>query len=255
MSRLLLFFLASMLFSCRGTMEKTTLPIAITDTLGVPAANERKDTFLAEPSGIKVEIEKITTAQFDLAHQDAKANPPVEKITDLEEVQKKLAGVIEFKEDGDYLGIKKINFRNGTSSRDKTDFEEYSFMAYFPTEDILLCEGGHTIDVSFDLGTGEDTYQVGNPDQAVTSPNGKYRLNKVFEGQECFYHFLQKKEKNRFSKVFELGELFEKKTNKWLCVTEKEFWTDDYTLYFGLVIQYKEDGNEHEYYKVTIAER
>ncbi len=252
MSRLLTCCIALIFLSCRGASEKTTVPTVTADTLTTPVIVTQKNTIQPEPQDIMVRIEKISAEEFATAHQYAKANKPILKITDFELVQKKLAGVLEFKDNGDYLGIKKINFRNGTSSGDKEEFEEYSFMAYFPTEDILLCEGGHTTDVSFDLGTGQETYEVGNPDLSTTSPNGRYRLNKVYEGQECFYHFIQKKDKQKFRKVVELGELFEKKTKKWLCVTEREFWTDDFTLYFGLVTQYKEDGNEHEFYKVTL---
>lgn len=252
MSKLLTYCIALAFLSCRGASEKTVTATVPTDTIAQTATAEQKDTIKPEPQGIRVSIEKISADQFAAANTHAKANKPILKITDPELVQKKLAGILEFKDNDDYLGIKRINFRNGASSGDKEEFEEYSFMAYFPTEDILLCEGGHTTDVSFDLATGEETYEVGNPDLVTTSPNGRYRLNKVYEGQECFYHFIQKKEKQKFRKVIELGELFEKETKKWLCVTEREFWTDDFTLYFGLVTQYKEDGNEHEFYKVTI---
>ncbi|GGG88942.1 hypothetical protein GCM10007415_23790 [Parapedobacter pyrenivorans] len=87
----------------------------------------------------------------------------------------------------------------------------------------------------------------------TTSLAGKYRLNKVFEGQECFYHFIQEKKNGKFQKVAGLNEIFEKKTNKWLCVIEGEFWTDDHTLYFGLVTQYNEAGNEYDYYRLKIS--
>lgn len=204
------------------------------------------------PVKTEVEIEKINTQQFTSAQQQAKANKPVEKITDFKAVQKRLAGIVDFAELGDYLAVKKINFRNGTTSGDNDQLDECSFRAYFPTEDILLLECGHTTDRSFDLSTRKETYDTGNPDLVITSPTGKYRLNKIFEGQECFEHFLQEKKQNKYQKIFELNKPFEKQFNKWLCVVEKEFWTDDFTLYFGLVTQYKEGVNEYEYYKVKI---
>ncbi|WP_270087711.1 hypothetical protein [Sphingobacterium sp. SYP-B4668] len=203
---------------------------------------------------IEIEIEKIDRAQFYAAKHADKVSKPVEKITDFKIVQERLSGIVDFNEMEGYLGVKRINFRNGTSSDEQKDFEEYAFVAYFPKEDILLCEGGHTIDVSFDLGTAKGTYDIGNPAFTTTSPSGKYRLNKVFEGQACFYHFIQEKKGQKFQKVVELNEIFEKKTNKWLCTIEKEFWTDDLTLFFGLVTQYKEGGNEYEYYKVNLME-
>ncbi len=109
------------------------------------------------------------------------------------------------------------------------------------------------MDKSFDLKTGKDTYEVGNLNYVITSPSRKYRLNKIFEGQECFNHFIQENENGSYKKILELNEPFEKETGKWLCVTEQEFWADDNTLYFGLVTKYKEDGNEHEFYKVNIT--
>lgn len=255
MSRLLTYFIVITLFSCRGASEKAPpSTMSAFDTAKAVVEAEKSDTARPEHQSIRVEIEQISAVQFIEASKKANVSDPIVKITDFGMAQKQLADVVEFEDYGEYLGIKKINFRNGTSSGDKEEFEECSFIAYFPKEDILLCEGGHTIDVSFDLGTGQGTYEVGNPDLTTVSPNGKYRLNKVFEGQECFYHFIQKKEQTKFSKVIELGEVFENKTSKWLCVTEREFWTDDFTLYFGLVIQYKDDGNICEYYKVKIID-
>lgn len=204
---------------------------------------------------VEVEIEKITKDQFYSAKQQEKVSRPIEKITDFGTVQKQLAGIVDFYEMDGYLGINKINFRNGTLVENEEQLRECSFVAYFPAEDILLLEGGHTTDVSFDLGTGQGTYDVGNPSLATVSPRDKYRLNKIFEGQECFEHFIQKKQQDKFQKITGLNEIFEKKTAKWLCVIEQEFWTDDHTLYFGLVTQYKETGNEYDYYSVKIIDK
>lgn len=168
--------------------------------------------------------------------------------------KEQLAGVVEFKEMDGYLGIEKINFGNGTSTDDKDLLDECTFVAYFPAEDIILLECGHTTDKSYDLSTGQETYEVGNPDLVLASPSGKYRLNRVFEGQECFYHFIQEKKNNTFQKVFELDKIFKKRFNKWLCVIEKGFWTEDDTFYFREVIQYKETGNTYEYYKFRIIQ-
>lgn len=202
----------------------------------------------------QIQIEKINAAAFQSAIQQEKRSKKPEKITDFKLVEKQLAGVVDFKELDGYLLVNKINFRNGTSSGNKDQLEECTFVAYFPSEDILLLEGGHTTDVSFDLKTGQKTYDAGNPDLVITSPSGKYRLNRVFEGQECFYHFIQEKKNGRFQKVFEFDKTFKKDFNKWLCIIEKGFWTDDNTFYFREVIQYKETGNVYEYYKVKITQ-
>lgn len=208
----------------------------------------------SRPHSIKLAIEKISTEEFYTAKQNAKVNKPLDKITDFKIVQEKLSGIVEFDDQDNYLGIKKINFRNGPSVKNEIDLSECSFVAYFPGEDILLLECGHNMDVSFDLTTGQTTYEIGNPNLVTTSPSGKYRWNKIYEGQECFHHFLQEKKNGSYKKIAELNDSFEKKTGKWLCVVEQEFWPDDHRLFFGLVTKYKEGGNEYEFYSLKITD-
>ncbi|MEQ7799995.1 hypothetical protein ABDJ41_09280 [Pedobacter sp. ASV1-7] len=116
------------------------------------------------PHPATIAIEKINAAQFQSATQQEKASKPIEKITDFKTVQSQLTGIVDFKEMDGRLRVSKINFRNGTSSGNKDQLEDCTFVAYFPSEDILLLEGGHTTDVSFDLKTGQKTYDAGNPD-------------------------------------------------------------------------------------------
>ena len=219
----------------------------------VSVANEGPAPLKSRPQTIELAIEKISSAKFLSAKQRAKVNIPLEKITDLKIVQEKLAGIVEFEDQGNYLGIKKINFRNGYSVQNEVDLSECAFVSYFPSEDVLLLECGHTMDVSFDLSTGQTTYEVGNLNFVTISPSGKYRLNKIFEGQECYSHFIQVSNNGKFKKIAELNDFFEKKTGKWLCVIEQEFWSDDSTLYFGLLTAYKEEGNEYEFYRVNMT--
>lgn len=219
-----------------------------------PTSTEEHAMIARDSISVHFEIEKISAEEFFTSKRRQKTSKPAEKITDFQIVPKLLTRVVDFKEMGNYLNIEKINFRNGTSSDDNDLLSECTFVAFFPTEDILLLEGGHSTDVSFDLGTGQETYDTGNPGLATTSPSGIFRLNKVYEGQECFYHFIQVKKNGKFKKIAELNDIFEKKTNKWLCVVEKEFWTDDHSLYFGLVTKYNERGNEYEFYKVKIID-
>lgn len=220
----------------------------------VIATVERPAPLKSRPQSIKIAIEKISSEEFYAAKQNAKVNKPLDKITDFKMVQEKLSGIVEFEDQDNYLGIKKINFRNSPSVNNEVDLNECSFVAYIPGEDVLLLECGHNMDVSFDLTTGQTTYEIGNPNLVTTSPSGKYRWNKIYEGQECFHHFLQEKKNGSFKKIAELNDTFEKKTGKWLCVVEQEFWTDDHSLFFGLVTKYKEGGNEYEFYRIKISE-
>lgn len=192
-----------------------------------------------------ITIASIDSTQFLSAEKNKKKQKPVKKITDFQTVKKLLKGVVAFDEDE----IKRINFRNGKSK----NYEYIYFVAYFPEEDILLCEGGHVSDVSFDLSNGLETEDVGNPNLAISSPTNKFRLNLIDSGQECYEHFIQQNQNGTFTKIIPLGDSFEDKTGKWLCTSRRNFWTDDYTLYFSTLTE-NEEMVTFEYYKIKIEE-
>ena len=248
----LIAFLSAGIISCGQQIGKDSVDRYPGTGEARSAIGHIEDRNHSEPIPVHLEIERVAEADFYEACQQAGARLPVEKVVDHELVSEKLKGVVEFRKMEGYLGVEGIRFRNGTSTAGRYLLDECSFVAYFPKDDVLLLEGGHSTDVSFDLETGLETHDVGNPDLAATSPNGLYRLTKIYEGQECFYHFIQKGKNGKFKKAIELNEAFESRTGKWLCVTEKEFWTDDHTLYFGLVTRYLEEGNEYEFYRVNI---
>lgn len=248
----ILVFLSTLVLSCDQNVTNAGAP---SKTRTMTATSLKGPVPLkSSPQPVEVEIEKINSEEFYTAKQNAKVNKPLDKITDFKIVQEKLEGIVEFEDEDNYLGIKKINFRNGNYVKNEVDLSECSFVAYFPSEDILLLECGHTMDVSFNLATGQTTYEIGNPNLVTTSPSGKYRWNKIYEGQECFHHFIQEKKNGSYNKIAELNDIFEKKTGKWLCVIEKEFWTDDQTLFFGLVTRYNEEGNEYDFYRVRLTD-
>lgn len=139
-----------------------------------------------------------------------------------------LKGVVQFAdgdEDGETQALVKINFKNGKTLRFKEGFHEEYFVAYFPDEDILLCERGHSSDLSFNLKNGEETELTGNPNHIKTSADGKLRVNSYFDGQEYFGYFLQKKVGNRFVKFIDFNAEFEKHTRTVPFFFTKIFWT------------------------------
>lgn len=200
-----------------------------------------------------IEVEKIDSLEY--RHFAIKNNinkKKLTKITDFEEAKKLLKGVVEFDENPDYGEnplVKKIHFRNGKVVGDG-EFDFYSFIAYYPEEDILLCEGGHTTDFSFNLKNGKEIEETGNPDYINFSPSRKFRLNGHFGGQECSSYFIQKKTGNDYAKIIQLDEEFEKLTKVWLCIVGESFWADDNTLYLT-------EGSNFEgpkkYFKVKIV--
>lgn len=232
--------------------EDVAVSIPNSDTLHVSI--QKTETSQDTKRITKITFEQVTSEDFNVAKSQTKfSSKPKVRITDPKLIQQRLKGIVTFEYSDEYLGIRKIRFRNGKTV--SYDFIETIAVAYFPEEDILLCEGGHTTDISYNLRTGKETYDVGNPDYGIISPNGKYQFTKLYEGQECFDHFLQMKKGNEFEKVIEINDIFEKQKNKWLCVIDKEFWSDTTTLYFALVTEYKEEGNVYDYYKMKLEEK
>ncbi len=203
-----------------------------------------------------INVEKIDSVDYyHFAIKSTTTQLKLSKITDFNQARKLLKGIVEFNdksEDGDQSAVKKIHFRNGKEYGNKNEYDYHYFVAYYPEEDILLCEGGHTTDISFNLSNGKETEETGNPDYINFSPKSEFRLNGHFGGQECSSYFIQKKIGNDYVKIIQLDEEFEKLTKVWLCVVSGAFWTDDNTLYLT-------EGSNFEgpkkYFKVKIIEK
>lgn len=212
----------------------------------IPKNNKKFSIKVAQIDSVEFHSEKV---KINYKHEEIK------KITDFQTAKKILQNCVFFNdndEDGETQAIQKIRFRNGKEKDYSNDY--YYFVAYYPTEDILLAEGGHTIDVSFNLKNGNVTETTGNPDYIVVSPNNVFRLNGHFNGQECSSYFIQKKINNEFVKVISLDEEFEKQTKIWLCIIGNSFWQDDMTLYLTEESNYTANGLNKRYFKILIIE-
>ncbi|KMQ49584.1 hypothetical protein CHISP_3515 [Chitinispirillum alkaliphilum] len=209
-----------------------------------------------EIAAYRVDIDEVDSLRFHTALASRRQQDEITKrITDFKMVEKELCGVVEFEKTSDtYQTIRKINFRNGkVYENENYAFDGISFVAYFPDEDVLLGECMHYSCHSYDLTTGKETDEVGNPGLAVSSSSGRFRLNKAFQGQECYHYFVQEKIDGRYRKVIELGEEFERTMYRWLCTNEKAFWVDDCTLFLSVAV-YEIEGNWREYFEVKISE-
>lgn len=239
---IILFLLTAFLFqSCgNGTEKKTTKTLSNNEVWEI---NE-KDYALT--------IELLDSVQYYAEKTKANYKPDnIEKITDYATVKKMLNGVVEFRENEHYIGFRRILFRNGCIYVDR--YEEESFVAYYPTEDVILFEGGHTSDVSYNLKNGQQTEETGNPEYIVTSPNKKIRLNGFFDGQECVSYYIQKSIDRTFRNVIPLNNAFIRNDRINLCQLKEAFWTDDNTLF--LAEQLYNNGEvavTPKYYKVSI---
>ncbi|WP_172919925.1 hypothetical protein [Capnocytophaga canis] len=202
---------------------------------------------------LPLEIRQISEKEFHTAQSKARKGDSIPKITNFAEAEKLLKDIITFRKDRDWTHFpQEIRFRNGTKLDTIYDLlNEIGFVAYFPTEDIVLFEGGHSSDVSFNLSNGKQTEEVGNPEFVVASPNNKARLNGFYGGQECVFYFIQQYKNGQWQKTIDLEGVFEKITTKMLC-NLSAFWADDATLYLAHP-NYDEQGiMEFIHYKISL---
>ncbi|ATA74994.1 hypothetical protein [Capnocytophaga sp. H2931] len=202
---------------------------------------------------LPLEIHQISEKEFHTAQSKAIKSDPIPKITNFAQAEKHLKDIVTFRKDRDWTHFpQEIRFRNGTKLDTIYDLlNEIGFVAYFPTEDIVLFEGGHSSDVSFNLSNGKQTEEVGNPEFVVASPNNKARLNGFYGGQECVFYFIQQYKNGQWQKTINLDHIFEKITTKMLC-NLSAFWADDTTLYLAHP-NYDEQGTmEFIHYKIIL---
>ncbi|MFJ1490303.1 hypothetical protein [Capnocytophaga canis] len=202
---------------------------------------------------LPLEIRQISEKEFHTAQSKARKGDSIPKITNFAQAEKHLKDIVTFRKDREWtLFPQEIRFRNGTKLDTIYDLlNEIGFVAYFPTEDILLFEGGHSSDVSFNLSNGKETEEVGNPEFVIASPNNKVRLNGYYGGQECVFYFIQHYKNGQWQKTINLEGIFEKITTKMLC-NMSAFWADDTTLYLAYP-NYDEQGTmEFIHYKIIL---
>lgn len=136
----------------------------------------------------KLDITEIDSIEFNnLKRKYYRVIPKPIGIENMDEAQEMLRNIVSFDE-GSVTAIfpqksKPLSFIVG----------DLYFLAYFPDDNILYLEGGHSSDVSFDLTTGESTEDVGVPSYQIPSPNNKYRINGYWSGHECSSYFYSTK--------------------------------------------------------------
>lgn len=203
-------------------------------------------------------VEKIDSLEYrSIKKKTTPTKKKLVKITDINQAKKLLKGIVEFDENPDFgvnPAVKKILFRNGKTYGNDKEFDYYFFIAYYPEEDILLCEGGHSTDISFNLKTGKETEETGNPDLINSSPNEIFRINGSYDGQECLGYFIQKKINGEFVKIIDLEKEFKKKTSIMLCNIRNVFWIDDHTFYLEKY-EFDYETGKYKFFKIKIIEK
>lgn len=140
--------------------------------------------------------------------------------------------IIDSTIDGQMIAF--IRFANGDTIN--PNFQQYTwdagFVRYYPSEHILLLEGGHASDFSIDLKQGiANVDMVGNPAYIVSSPQKKHRVNGSFPGQECSDYFLQYQTSEGY-KMLSRIPLSLSTYGFDLCTLTDIFWNGEDELYF-----------------------
>lgn len=243
----------------KPSVKKETIPLDSTSN----AIGFTKDSLVYDNDTIA--IYKIdSTAFFSVINEAEVQTDTLNYISDFEVAKKLLKGrvlfggyndktrLIDSTFDGELIYA--VHFDNGKSiiTNEEQYFWDAGFVRYYPTEDIVLCEGGHSSDFSIDLANavvGPDL--VGNPEYILLSPSGKYRLNGWFPGQECSDYFLQKKTTQGYQLMARIPMHISKEGFDF-CTLKDEFWKDDTSLYFRNVYFGIDDDPRLGYFRLQI---
>ena len=200
-----------------------------------------------EKEYINITTEEIEASEFKRLYKEP--TDKLVKLTNFEEVKKLLSGRVqwtnsEMMEDGG--AIDNITLLNGQKLNIDENFVDFGFVAYYPSEEIILFEGGHSSDFSISIKTGETIETIGNPDYIVHSPSGKYRINGWFPGQECSVYFFQEKIGDRYTYLSGFG-FGDDKFGTDLCYYTKFSWINDEQFIYALP-DYSNGIEERKYF-------
>jgi len=181
----------------------------------------------------------------------------VHAITDDEEVMKMLGKIVAFKPEAEYYTINPngdsvhhisiathidyIRCKNGETVY--LPNEENYFKAYYPDENVFLCEGIMGEDIVYDLRTGMNiTQTVGNPSLYRFSSGKKFRLNGYYDGNDCGIIFLDffNESRNIYEKMLRIND---PKLQWNICGVLEAFWINDHSLYYKTYM-YSKEGRE-----------
>jgi hypothetical protein len=234
MKKAVIILSAIALLGCNQATKKQ-MTTANIDSLENTALEKHKELFDNDLCKI-IEIDSLTF----FSQRKKNIEVALDTITDIETVKKILKNAVkwgtcneeiyEWMEDENGDIIIGITAKNGKYFDFSANIDGMAFIAYFPQEDILLTEGGHTSDWSVNMTTGEETEDVGNPYYFVYSPSKKYRLNGSFGGQECSSYFIQQYIGGKYIRIIQLFD-YENNTVPSICTSHNEYWLDDNNLF------------------------
>lgn len=240
MKKLSLLWIALILFASCGAPLRSGEQSTIDTTI---VEQGQQDSLLFSNSQIRI-FKIDSAAYFQVRKQQQRDTLPY--VGNFAEVQELLKGravfgasiyqdgksSVDSSVEGNALYL--VRFTNGDSLtfRDAPEFMEIGFYRYYPSEDILVFEGGHSSDYTIDLRRGlRGPEVVGNPSYINESPGKQFRLNGWFPGQECSSYFIQQRDGNGYHKYADIP-LHLQKDGFDLCTLIDIFWSSDDTIYF-----------------------
>lgn len=250
MKNLIILFIATLLFlqSCTNTTKNNTTESVESSAEYLTKnsqANSGNSQLLFENDSIAIyRIDSVF--YFQNREKFFLQKDTIPYIEDLDESKRLLGNRITFggwdnnknKVDSLLVGdmLAKVRFDNGkivdASHDDGTILNEAVFVRYYPSEEILLLEGGHTSDFSIDFkNRNMGSEIVGNPEYINYSPQKSFRLNGYFPGQECSSYFIQQLGAKSYTHYAYLpmhltDEGFD------LCTINEVFWVSENELNF-----------------------
>ena len=197
-----------------------------------------------------ITIAEISKLQFvEFLNNVQKPVRNLKKMSNLDSIKTFLKGRVDWFTGVDEFGlqredaIKSITTENGQQLIINQRSNDYGFAqgvsGYYPDYDILVLEGGHSIDVSFSIKTGGTYETIGNPEYIITSPKQTYRLNGFFGGQECITYFFQVKEGADYTYLTEFNADID------LCLFKEFYWISENEFIYI-------DNNTEAYFKGVI---
>lgn len=234
----------SLCMACQQNKVKNPVSPPIKE--GIVSEKPAVDSLVFQDKMIR--IYKIDSVSFFKEQQKADyKRDTIASISDVKVAKKLLRGRVVF---GDYIPgkameidtlvegdvIAQVRLNDGRlltagKTEGAIDLLENMFVKYFPSEEVLLLEGGHTTDQALDLRQGKwDIEEIGNLDYVYFSKHKKYRLNGMYGGQECSSYFLQKKENEVYLTYAQIP--LDWNNNFEFCTLKDIFWNGDQQLYF-----------------------
>jgi len=203
-------------------------------------------------AGCKFSFIPITESEYNKQKKEFYPKDSLTKIADVDKVKDMLKDIVVWKETPEE-GIfpVKINTRDGRTiyqiNAENDYFDSYLFTAYFPTEDVILFEGGHSSEWAYNLTTGEEIEITGNPEMSFTSHNKQFKVMGLYNGQMSEY-YIQKKTKDSYINLFGLED--SRLEGSYLEYIIEGFWDNKTTFYF--ICPENGDDERKVYYKMTI---